>query len=383
MDLAYIPSPSEGVWHLGPIPIRAYALCLLAGIVVACWIAEARMRSRGAPKWAVLDLAVWAVPFGIVGARLYHVFTSPDAYFGEHGDPWKILEVWNGGLGIPGAILLGAVGVWLGCRQLRLPFSMVADAVVPGIPVGQAIGRLGNWFNQELYGKPLDAWWAVSIDLAHRTDGYEQYATFHPAFLYELLWNLGVAAVVLLADRRWKFGAGRAVALYVALYGIGRFWIEGLRIDPAEAFAGLRLNQWMSVIVVVLAVVYLLVVRGTRKVFVVEGGERVTVDWDSDAAREAGYVNGALPKGTVLPGTDREGVIETSADSDIDADAEEPERPEADPGEPDDAIETDDTVDTELQDTEPQNTEPPEDAVTADASEEDPQGDAGKSRGDA
>ncbi|MCC3761996.1 prolipoprotein diacylglyceryl transferase [Glycomyces sp. TRM65418] len=331
MDLAYIPSPSESVWHLGPIPIRAYALALIAGIVAACWIAEARMRSRGAPKWAVLDLAVWAVPFGIVGARIYHVFTSPDAYFGPDGDPWKALAVWEGGLGIPGAIVLGAVGVWLGCRQLQLPFGMVADAIVPGIPVAQAIGRLGNWFNQELYGKPLDAWWAVAIDESHRVAGYREFTTFHPTFLYELLWNLGVALAVWLADRKVKFGAGRAVALYVALYGLGRFWIEGLRIDPAQSFAGLRLNQWMSVVVVVLAVAYLLIVRGTRQVFVVEDGKRVAVAWDSEAAHAAGYVDGALPKGVEL--------AETETGTAADDDAEEASEPEAAPDRPeDDAI---------------------------------------------
>ncbi|WP_153023661.1 prolipoprotein diacylglyceryl transferase [Glycomyces albidus] len=303
VDLASIPSPSESVWHLGPLPIRAYALCLIAGIVAACWIAEARMRRRGAPQWAVLDIAVWAVPFGIAGGRIYHVFTSPDAYFGPDGDPWQALAVWNGGLGIPGAILLGGVGVWLGCRQLKLPFTMVADAIVPGIPVAQAIGRLGNWFNQELYGKPLEAWWALQIDadiVRRHTPEYIGYTTFHPAFLYELLWNLGVALVVWLADRRVKFGAGRAVALYVVLYGIGRFWIEGLRIDDAQAFMGLRLNQWTSIIVVVLAVAYLLIVRGTRQVFVLEGGERIAVAWDSEAAKAAGYVDGALPKGVEL-----------------------------------------------------------------------------------
>jgi prolipoprotein diacylglyceryl transferase len=346
VDLAYIPSPSESVWQLGPIPIRAYALCLIAGIVAACWIAEARMRSRGAPKWAVLDIAVWAVPFGIVGARIYHVFTSPDAYFGPDGDPWKALAVWEGGLGIPGAIVLGAVGVWLGCRQLKLPFGMVADAIIPGIPVAQAIGRLGNWFNQELYGKPLDAWWAVAIDESHRVAGYREFSTFHPTFLYELLWNLGVALVVWLADRKVKFGAGRAVALYVALYGIGRFWIEGLRIDPAQSFAGLRLNQWMSVIVVVLAVVYLLVVRGTRQVFVVEDGERVAVAWNSEAALAAGYVDGALPKGVELAETE-------SADD------------------PDDASETDDVPDR-----------PEDDVIPDDPSAEDADADAGRPRGD-
>lgn len=350
MDLAYIPSPSESVWQLGPIPIRAYALCLIAGIVAACWIAEARMRSRGAPKWAVLDIAVWAVPFGIVGARIYHVFSSPDAYFGPDGDPWKALAVWEGGLGIPGAIVLGAVGVWLGCRQLKLPFGMVADAVVPGIPVGQAIGRLGNWFNQELYGKPLEAWWAVQIDaekVRRQTPDFVGFTTFHPTFLYELLWNLGVALIVWLADRKVKFGAGRAVALYVALYGIGRFWIEGLRIDPAQSFVGLRLNQWMSVIVVVLAVVYLLVVRGTRQVFVVEDGKRLVVDWDSEAAAAAGYVDGRLPKGVELAET------ETADEDAEDADDEPvPDRPE-------------------------------DDVIPDDPSAEDSQADAGRPRGDA
>ncbi|MEU6859915.1 prolipoprotein diacylglyceryl transferase [Glycomyces sp. NPDC046736] len=325
MDLAYIPSPDQSVWYLGPIPIRAYAFAILAGIIAACWIAEVRLRSRGAPKWAVLDIAVWAVPFGIVGGRLYHVFTSPDAYFGADGDPWRILQMWEGGLGIPGAIFLGGVGVWLACRQLGLKFTMVADAVIPGIPVAQAIGRLGNWFNQELYGKPLDAWWAVAIDTQHRVAGYRQFEAFHPTFLYELLWNLGVALAVWLADRKWKFGGGRAVALYVALYGIGRFWIEGLRIDPAQDFAGLRLNQWMSVIVVVLAVVYLLRVRAIRQVFVVEDGKRVLVDWNSTAATEAGYVGGALPWGTELD------VPETDAEADETDDDPAPEDTPEDP----------------------------------------------------
>ncbi|GAB3223831.1 prolipoprotein diacylglyceryl transferase [Glycomyces halotolerans] len=324
MDLAFIPSPSESVWHLGPIPIRAYALALIAGIVAACWITEARMRSRGAPKWAVLDIAVWAVPFGIIGGRLYHVFTSPDAYFGADGDPWRIVAVWEGGLGIPGAIVLGGVGVWFASRQLKLPFTMIADSLAPGLPVAQAIGRLGNWFNQELYGRPLEAFWAVEIDPDHRIAGYQQYATFHPTFLYELLWNLGVALIVWGADRKWKFGAARAFAVYVALYGIGRFWIEGLRIDPAEAFAGMRLNQWMSVVIIVGAIVYLLRARGTRQVFVLEDGERVTVDWNSPEAKAAGYVDGGLPKGTELSEAeqtaDRTADEQTAEETDEDSD---------------------------------------------------------------
>lgn len=261
MDLAYIPSPSESVWQLGPIPIRAYALCLIAGIVAACWIAEARMRSRGAPKWAVLDIAVWAVPFGIVGARIYHVFSSPDAYFGPDGDPWKALAVWEGGLGIPGAIVLGAVGVWLGCRQLKLPFGMVADAIVPGIPVGQAIGRLGNWFNQELYGRPTELPWGLRIDAEHVVSNpatgvaYPEGTLFHPTFLYELLWCLLMAGVLLFLDRRFKLGHGRVFWAYVLLYTLGRVWIEMLRIDDAELVLGLRLNVWTSILLGLAALV--------------------------------------------------------------------------------------------------------------------------------
>ncbi|GAB4006576.1 prolipoprotein diacylglyceryl transferase [Glycomyces albus] len=246
----------------------------------------------------MLDIAVWAVPFGVVGGRLYHVFTSPDAYFGADGDPWKILAVWEGGLGIPGAIVLGGVGVWFACRQLGLPFTMVADALAPGLPVAQAIGRLGNWFNQELYGKPTEVWWALEIDPEHRIEGYAQYSTFHPTFLYEALWNVGVALIVWAADRRFKFGAGRAFAIYVLLYGVGRFWIEAMRIDPAEAFGGMRLNQWMSLAIIVGAIIYLLRSRGKRQVLLLDGETLVPFDWDSAEAKAAGYVGGALPAGT-------------------------------------------------------------------------------------
>ena len=336
MDLAFIPSPSEYVWHLGPIPIRAYALALLAGIAAACWITEARLRSRGAPKWAALDIAVWAVPFGVIGGRLYHVFTSPGDYFGADGDPWKVFAVWEGGLGIPGAVVLGGVGVWLACRQLDLKFATVADALAPGLPVAQAIGRLGNWFNQELYGKPTELFWALEIDPGRRVDGYAQYATFHPTFLYEALWNVGVALAVWGLDRRRKFGAGRAFAIYVLLYGVGRFWIEAIRIDPAEAFGGMRLNQWMSLAIIVGAVVYLLRSRGTRQVLLLDGETRLWVDWDSPEAKAAGYVDGALPSG-----------LEPLAASDEADDGQDAEDPEDETVASDDETESDDEAETE------------------------------------
>jgi prolipoprotein diacylglyceryl transferase len=254
-----IPSPAEGVWHLGPLPLRAYALFIIAGIVVAVWLGERRWVARGGRSGDVTEIATWMVPFGIVGGRIYHVITSPDAYFGDGGDPLHALYIWNGGLGIWGAIALGGVGAWLGCRRRGIPLPAFADALAPGIVLAQAIGRIGNYFNQELYGKPTDLPWAVTIDVAHRPAGSLDQATYHPTFLYELLWNLGVAALVIWADRRFRLGHGRAFALYVAAYTVGRGWIEALRVDPAHELLGLRLNDWTSLLVFLGAVGYFVV----------------------------------------------------------------------------------------------------------------------------
>jgi prolipoprotein diacylglyceryl transferase len=243
------------VWHLGPVPLRAYALAILAGIVVAVWVGERRWVARGGGPGTVADVAVWAVPFGIVGGRLYHVVSSPDAYFGPGGDPWRAFAVWQGGLGIWGAISMGGLGAWIGCRRRGVPFLAFGDAVAPGVALAQAVGRLGNWFNQELFGRPTDLPWALEIDPPYRPAGYRDAATFHPTFLYEALWNVGVAALVVWADRRFRLGHGRALALYVAAYTVGRFWIETLRIDPAERVLGLRLNLWTAIVVFLGAVV--------------------------------------------------------------------------------------------------------------------------------
>ncbi len=276
--LAELPSPSQGVWHLGRIPIRAYALCILLGIVAASLITEARLRRRGAPPWMVLDIAVWAVPFGIVGARIYHVITSPDNYFGSGPDasPVNALYVWNGGLGIWGAVAGGAVGALIACRRMGLPLTFFADALAPGLPVAQAIGRLGNWFNNELYGRHTDLPWGLKIynyDLAvgkARTNAAGDPVLlpggpFHPTFLYEAGWNLGVALLVWLVDRRWKLGRGRAFALYVMAYTAGRFWIENMRTDEAHAFFGMRVNGWVSIVVFLGALAYFLMVRGPQE----------------------------------------------------------------------------------------------------------------------
>lgn len=251
-----IPSPAEGVWHLGPFPIRAYALCILLGIVFAVWFGQRRWEQRGGGPGEVADVAMWAVPFGILGGRLYHVLSSPQAYFGKGGSPIEALYIWQGGLGIWGAVALGAVGGWIGCRRRGIPTPAFGDAIAPAIVIAQAIGRFGNYFNQELFGRPTDLPWALEIDPEHRPDGFEAMGTYHPTFLYESLWNLGVAAVVIWADRRFRLGHGRAFALYIAAYTIGRFWIEALRIDPANTVLGLRLNILTSVVVFLGAVTY-------------------------------------------------------------------------------------------------------------------------------
>lgn len=274
MILATIPSPTQGVWQVGPVPFRAYALCIIVGIVAAVWIAERRYVARGGHPGDVTDIAVTAVPFGIIGGRLYHVISTPGPYFGENGNPADILKIWEGGLGIWGAVALGGVGAWIACRRRGLLLAPMADAMAPGIVVAQAIGRLGNWFNNELYGKATDAPWGLTIyeqvpgggRAATGADGEPVVlGTFQPTFLYELVWNLGVAGLVIWADRRFSLGRGRAFALYVAAYCAGRVWIEGLRIDTAERIFGVRLNVWTSIVVFLLAVAWMLTHRGPRE----------------------------------------------------------------------------------------------------------------------
>lgn len=277
--LANIPSPDRGVWYLGPIPIRAYALCIIAGIVIAVVWGERRLVARGGPPGAITDIAVFAVPFGLVGGRLYHVATDWPTYFGPGGNPIDALKIWQGGLGIWGAIALGAVGAWIGCRRRGLPLPFVADAVAPAIVTAQAVGRLGNYFNQELTGGPTTLPWG--LELYHRVIpgtsiqdplggvavDHIPYAVVHPTFLYELIWDLLVAALVVWADRRFRLGHGRAFALYVAGYTFGRFWIEQIRDDPAtRVFGDIRINVVVSALVFLGAVLYLVLVRKPREV---------------------------------------------------------------------------------------------------------------------
>ncbi len=296
MNPLFLPSPSNAVWHLGPIPIRAYALCIILGVVVAIWLGERRWAARGGVRGQVSDIAIWAVPFGLVGGRLYHVITDPANYFGKGGEPIKALYVWQGGLGIWGAIALGGVGAYIGCRRYGIKLPPMADALAPGIVIAQAIGRWGNWFNQELFGKPTTLPWGLEIDPEHRQSLAPQYQdneTFHPTFLYECFWNLGVAALVIWADRKFRLGHGRAFALYVMGYTAGRGWIEYLRIDAVEAddVFGLRLNVWTSIVLFLLATAYFVIV-GRRhpgreeSVFRDGRGPEDEADADADAGTE-------------------------------------------------------------------------------------------------
>jgi prolipoprotein diacylglyceryl transferase len=294
--LAAIPSPTQGVWELGPLPIRAYALCIVAGIIAAIALTERRWVARGGAAGDVLDIAVWAVPFGIIGGRLYHVISSPRPYFGEGGDPLRAFAIWEGGLGIWGAIALGGVGAWIACRRRGIPLPAFADAVAPGLLVAQAVGRLGNWFNNELYGGATHLPWALKI---YEWDGGRAVVgadgqpvllgTFHPTFLYELLWDLAAAAFVIWADRRFRLGHGRAFALYVVSYCVGRLWIELLRTDPAEHFFGVRLNVFTAIVVGLLAAGYMFWQRGRPREVITRGGtaEQATAAVPAGAAEES------------------------------------------------------------------------------------------------
>jgi prolipoprotein diacylglyceryl transferase len=292
-----IPSPSEGVWHLGPIPLRAYALCILAGIIVAVFVANRRWLARGGPEGIALDVAVYAVPLGVVGGRIYHVITTPEPYFGKGGHPIHALYVWQGGLGIWGSIALGAVGAYLACRQRGVSFLRFADCAAPGIALAQAFGRWGNWFNNELYGRSTSLPWGLQV---HQWDEGTGRAvtdagghpivlgTFQPTFLYESLWCIGVAIAIVLLERRYRLDRGRAFAMYVMLYTVGRAWIEYLRVDEAHHILGLRLNDYVALVVFLGALAYFVVVtrRGPGEPAPEAGLHGDDPSQDADAASE-------------------------------------------------------------------------------------------------
>lgn len=255
--LASIPSPSSGTLHIGPLSIHAYGLMIALGVVAAVWLLGRRLEQIGAgTSDDASAVAVWGVVAGIIGARLYHVATDWSLFSGH---PERIIQIWKGGLGIPGGLLAGiAAGLWAG-RRRGIPAAVMANCAAPALPLAQAIGRVGNWFNQELFGRPTTLPWGlrVSASSAAAAGNYAPGTTFHPTFLYEMLWNLALCVVLLRIDRQWKPRPPRLMAMYLVGYGVGRFWVEGLRIDPAHHLDGLRWNQWVALVVTVAAASYL------------------------------------------------------------------------------------------------------------------------------
>ncbi len=296
---AYLPSPSDNHWG----PFHFYGLCIALGVFAGVEIATRRWRARGGDPDDMWAIAIWAVPAGLIGARLYHLATDWKTYIPH--DLSGMYKIWDGGLGIPGGIAAGVgVGVWVGYRRgIRLPSGL--DAVAPGMAVGQAIGRWGNWFNQELYGGPTRLPWGLRIDLAHRVPGYAQYATFQPTFLYEMLWNLALAGFLVLLDRRRVVRPGRIFALYIGGYAVGRFFVEAMRIDHASLILGIRVNLWLSGLTFVGVAVFLAVAGLRRRPgdddlpyrdghrFGVDVEQQAAVDRDGDAEAEAGSEDGA------------------------------------------------------------------------------------------
>ena len=289
MTLSYIPSPSISSFNIGPVTIHIYALCMLAGIIAAVWITSTRWQRYGGNFDQILDIALVAVPSGIVGARLYHIITTPERFFGTSGDWVEMFRIWNGGLGIWGAIAFGALGAWLWCRHRHYPMALLADAVAPGLLVAQAVGRLGNWFNQELYGAPTTLPWGLKLNeqaLGGVIPDCPQGVTcgpdtlYHPTFAYEMIWNLiGACLIIWLGSRLLKtLKSGSLFALYVMWYTAGRTWIEPLRIDYAHTFLGVRVNIWVSLCVFVLAVAAFIVIqrRGSKTTVLEDRLARIT-----------------------------------------------------------------------------------------------------------
>ncbi len=322
--LAYIPSPPQGVWQLGPFPLRAYALFIILGIVVAIWWGERRWRERGGQPGAVLDVAMFAVPFGLVGGRIYHVATDWQKYFGAGKHPVEALYIWQGGLGIWGAVFFGAIGAWIGCRMYKIPLPALGDAVAPGVLLAQAIGRLGNYFNQELYGRPTDLPWGLEIyerfdaetgarDMMNGVSTGRVLEVVQPTFLYELVWNVLVVIGLVLLDKRYKIGHGRLFALYVAGYSFGRFFVELLRSDEATHILGIRINSFTAALVFLGAMAYFaLATKGRETPAQLQpDGEPRPWPWQFAALRAAGAA------GNATAGVETTAVDVTTSDSTV------------------------------------------------------------------
>lgn len=323
MSPLFLPSPPISSISIGPLTIHFYALCILAGIVVAAVLGARRVERQGMARDQFESMLLWVVVIGIIGARLYHVITDHELYFGPGRQPIDALKIWNGGLGIWGAVAAGALTGWLWCRRHGLRFGVVADALAPGLIFAQAIGRLGNWFNQELFGRPTTLPWGLLIDPEHRPVGYEQFATFHPTFLYELIWDVLGGFLLLWIGRRFAMGRGKLFTCYVMFYCLGRFFVEALRIDPANTIGGFRINNYTSAIIFVAATALLIWQLRYRpgnapSVLLDEGA---LVGGESSRAQNRSSDHGTPAasgeSAAKTPSRDRSGLPETSADRDF------------------------------------------------------------------
>lgn len=279
--LTSIPSPDIQYFDLGPVRVHIYALCILAGIILATWITDVRLTRRGADRLVVLDIILWAVPLGIIGARFYHVFTHPADYFYEGADLIKVFFIWEGGNAIFGSLLGGAVGAWIGCRQTGIRFWSFADALAPAILVAQATGRLGNYFNHELFGQPTTLPWGLEIEVTNAAfpAGLPAGTLFHPMFLYELLWNVLGVLVILFLEKKIYLRWGKAFAVYLIWYGIGRAIFETYRLDSSETFLSIRTNVWAALAAIVVGIAIYVVQSkrhpGKEPSVYTEGGPKV------------------------------------------------------------------------------------------------------------
>ncbi|MEO5745955.1 MAG: prolipoprotein diacylglyceryl transferase [Terracoccus sp.] len=280
-----IPSPEWSYFDLGPFRIHAYALCILAGIIAATIMTSRRLTKRGAEPGIVLDIILWAVPLGIIGARIYHVLTHPGDYFYPGADLLRTLYIWEGGNAIFGALIGGAVGAYIGCRLTGIRFWSFADALAPGMLLAQAMGRLGNWFNAELFGLPTTLPWGLEIAQSNPAFpvGLPEGTLFHPTFLYEIIWNLAGVAVILLLERKLTLRWGKAFALYLIWYGLGRSFFEAIRVDPSEMFLGVRTNIWAAWLAVVVGIV-LFIVQSRRHTGVEISPSVPGREWNADDA---------------------------------------------------------------------------------------------------
>ena len=244
-----IPSPDVSYIELGPLRIHFYALFILAGIILALVLTESRLRSRGAESGVALDISLWAIPLGILGGRFFHVVTHPNDYFFPGADLLAVFRIWEGGLAIYGALMFGALGAAIGARAAGIKFTSYLDAVAPGVLLAQAIGRWGNYFNNELFGTPTDLPWGLQIDSSNPAypAGLPEGVLFHPTFLYESIWSLAGVALLLAADQRFNLRWAKMFGLYIVYYSVGRVWIEAIRIDPSEIILGLRVNIWSAI----------------------------------------------------------------------------------------------------------------------------------------